>query len=112
MAYHTQIEKVDDTPPTTIKTIGDPKKIVEIEGQTVEWVDGVTEITLDSTDGGNICAIGVDKIWYMNIIDLTEQSCRIEQACRPVMHLVPFEGEWDSPADDVDARSRRRGLES
>jgi len=96
-----EVFHVDSTPPTTTKEISEPKKIAEIEGQTVEWVDTVTNITLTTVDGGPICAVGVDKVWYNNIIDLTEQSCWVEEACNPVMDLVPFEGEWSNPADEV-----------
>lgn len=73
----TETEKVDDTPPETTKVISEPKKVIpgNDPNEFIEWIDTVTEITLDAKDGGNVCAIGVDKIWYMTKIDETEQAC-------------------------------------
>ncbi len=93
MAVHTQTDRVDDTPPVTTKMISEPKKVIpgDDPGEFIEWVDTVTEITLTSVDPdptGFSCNVGVDKVWYMNVIDLTEESCwDPADACEPITHL-------------------------
>jgi cysteine-rich repeat protein len=75
---HEQIYRVDSTPPETIKTLGTP--FWNIDGK--EWINSSTPITMTPTDGGQVCAIGVDKTWYKNILagsgyygDLGELAC-------------------------------------
>jgi len=58
----TETDKVDDTEPETNKTFIGPQKIDGL----VEWIDGVTTIELTPEDGGETCAVGVDKTWYRN----------------------------------------------
>jgi hypothetical protein len=55
---HTQVERVDTTPPVTTKTIGDPK------WENGYWVTSETPITLTAVDGGAICAAGPWKLYY------------------------------------------------
>ena len=64
-------DKVDNTPPTTIKSVSQPKKVIPGDDpeEFLEWVDSTTEITLNSEDPdptGYQCNVGVEKIWYRN----------------------------------------------
>ncbi|MBU0894241.1 MAG: hypothetical protein KKF48_02310 [Nanoarchaeota archaeon] len=58
----TEVFRVDSTPPTTEKELGEPKVVDGF----IEWISTSTPITLYPEDGGEICAIGVDKTWYVN----------------------------------------------
>jgi hypothetical protein len=79
-----QYYKVDDTPPETTKTI-DPEPYTEKIGDNiVEWIDTANEITLRARDDVGPHDSGIDKIWYMNVIDLSGEACWIEEACQPV----------------------------
>ncbi|RME31650.1 hypothetical protein D6789_02070, partial [Candidatus Woesearchaeota archaeon] len=60
----TEKDKVDNTPPTTEKWFNGPQKLVPTENGTVEYIDGVSTVEMSAQDGGDICAIGVDKTWY------------------------------------------------
>ena len=55
---HTQVERVDTTPPVTTKTIGDPK------WDNGYWVTSQTPITLSVTDGQYPCAAGPSTLYY------------------------------------------------
>ncbi|MBR9692719.1 hypothetical protein GOV07_02175, partial [Candidatus Woesearchaeota archaeon] len=102
MVPMTETEKVDDTPPTTTKEFFGPQKFEEggLYG-TVEWIDGVTTIELTATDGGDICAIGVDKTWYrISLVD--------DIVCREPLNRCNPSGatsgwiEWDgTPIGDI-----------
>jgi hypothetical protein len=59
---YTEVDRVDSTPPTTIKTYGDP---VFFDGYT-RWITSLTPVTLNATDGGEICASGVNKTYWRN----------------------------------------------
>ena len=79
----TETDKVDDTPPVTMKVISEPKKI---EGG-VEWVDTATTITLTAVDPdptGESCNIGVDKIYWANNIVPDDNCLNPESNCNPV----------------------------
>ena len=96
-----EIDKVDSTPPETTKTVGEPKKIED----GVEWVDTVTEITFTSNDPdstGHDCNIGVDKIWYKNVIGPTEESCWDPQTyCTVGCMTSPYDEEkYDGCIDE------------
>ena len=83
----TENDKADSTPPETTKTIT-PEPYIR-DG--VEFIDHVNQIELTAEDGGDICAIGVDKIWYMNVIDLTERACwDPEEYCNPLEFPTPY----------------------
>ncbi|MFH1257227.1 MAG: hypothetical protein V1494_08130 [Candidatus Diapherotrites archaeon] len=75
----TETFRVDSTPPETDKTFNGPQKIDE---KGVEWIDGVTTVTLTSDDPeaettpeGVDCSIGVDKTWYANELADGESAC-------------------------------------
>jgi len=89
-----ELFRVDDTPPVTNKNISEPKKILD----GVEWVDSVTEITLTRVDPDPTqqnCNIGVDKTWYLNIIDESEEACWYPEVCQPIDIPSPYaEGTW------------------
>jgi hypothetical protein len=76
--------KVDGTPPETTKTIDPEPYTKEIKGNLVEWIDTANEITLRASDEFGPHDSGVDKIWYMNVIDLSEDACWFEEVCQPV----------------------------
>ncbi|MCX6817786.1 MAG: VWA domain-containing protein [Candidatus Aenigmarchaeota archaeon] len=69
---HTQIERVDTTPPTTVKTFSKPtypedlnqNGTIDNEQEQNYWVTSDTAITLTTTDGGPICAAGSSKLYY------------------------------------------------
>jgi len=75
----TETDKVDSTPPTTIKTYGDPKYPIGMNEQTPypHWITSATPITLTATDGGNICHIDVDKIYWRNTV-VEDRYCNTE----------------------------------
>ncbi|MBR9676574.1 hypothetical protein GOV04_00340 [Candidatus Woesearchaeota archaeon] len=62
IAYHSQTDKVDTTPPTTTKEVSEPKKVVD----GVEWVDTTTTIEFFEKDGGSICHIDGVTTYYYN----------------------------------------------
>jgi len=55
---HTEVDKVDTTPPVTTKTVGEPS------WQTGYWVSTKTPITLTATDYKEPCKIGLNCIHY------------------------------------------------
>jgi hypothetical protein len=59
---HIQIERVDTTPPTTVKTFSGPT--YPMGDQPNYWVTSDTAITLTTTDGGAICAAGPATLYY------------------------------------------------
>ncbi len=79
--------RVDDTAPDTNKIVSEPKKI---NADGVEWVDGVTNITLESEDGGDICAIGNEKTYFINTLDETKDSCLNQDSI-----CQPLSDEWE-----------------
>jgi len=56
---HTQIERVDSTPPVTTKTVGNPKY-----GNDDYWVTSQTPITLTTLDNEIPCASGPATLYY------------------------------------------------
>ena len=88
---------VDADDPLTTKSFIGPYKIEN----GVEWIDGVTEIELIAIDPEPHPA-GVDKTWYMNVIDLTEDSCwNQEEFCNPITEWPGQYLEGYSPYDEV-----------
>ena len=62
-----ETDKVDQTDPETIKTLGEPKKVVG----NIEWISTSTPITLAPNDpdpSGFSCNIGVDETKWVNIL--------------------------------------------
>jgi hypothetical protein len=93
MAYHSQTERVDTASPISDNWFVGPQKFEE----GIQWIDGVTELWLgaydpDPTDEG--CNIGVDKTWYINTIDETDNACY-----EPGEFCMPIKGEMVSPYD-------------
>ncbi|MBN2095292.1 MAG: VWA domain-containing protein [Candidatus Aenigmarchaeota archaeon] len=91
-----EVDKVDTTPPETNKTYGWP--LFDTDGSYPKWINSSTPVTLESTDGGEICAVGVDKTYWMNTI-VNDYMC--EEAplnCQPV-HDFEDEGwtEYTAP---------------
>jgi hypothetical protein len=73
---HEQYYKVDSTPPTTNKTYGLP--FYAFEG--MEWINSSTSVTLSAVDGGDICAIGVNKTYWRNTL-VDSEYCTSQKAC-------------------------------
>jgi hypothetical protein len=77
---------VDCTPPLTTKSFIGPQK----KDGDVEWIDGVTLVNLTAIDQQPHPS-GVDKTWYLNVIDLTEQACwNPAEYCRPTTVPLPY----------------------
>jgi len=102
----TEDDKVDNTPPVTTKTFNGPQKIKD----GVEWIDGVTTVTLDPVDPdptGHQCNIGVDKTWYKNELWGNEDPCWNPSLCQELADKKPYcdscpEGEYPKEClDDV-----------
>jgi len=68
--HHIQTYRVDSTPPTTTKIYGEPYYTDNIS----EWITSSTSITLTAEDGGDVCAIGTDKIYY-RVELVSDESC-------------------------------------
>ena len=67
-----ETDKVDSTPPETNKTYGMPF----YSDGTYDWITNSTPIDLTATDGGNICAIGVDKLYYrVTQLNVPDSEC-------------------------------------
>ncbi|RLF34681.1 MAG: hypothetical protein DRN03_06465, partial [Thermoplasmata archaeon] len=77
--------KVDNTPPKTNKTYGNPHWPYNINSGASypHWISTSTPITLDREDGGEICAVGVDKTWYI-VIPVNDSYCESEDACNSI----------------------------
>ncbi|MCX6775947.1 MAG: DNRLRE domain-containing protein [Candidatus Micrarchaeota archaeon] len=73
---HEQYYKVDSTPPNTIKTYGTPFYTNGVS----EWINSNTSVTLTATDGGEICAVGVNKTYWRNTL-VDNEFCASEKAC-------------------------------
>jgi len=67
----TETDYVETVPPGTTKTLGEPKFIEK----SIEWITTSTPITLNAVDPDPHPS-GIDKTWYLNTIDKTENSCR------------------------------------
>ncbi|MCK5176447.1 MAG: hypothetical protein KAQ92_01860, partial [Candidatus Aenigmarchaeota archaeon] len=66
-----EVFKVDSTPPKTDKTYGDPHyPLIITETNYPHWITTHTPVTMIAEDGGNICAIGVNKTYYRNYGDM------------------------------------------
>ena len=79
-----ETDKVDNTPPNTTKIYGEPY----FSNETGEWITSSTPIYLNATDGGPICAVGVDKTWYI-VIPVENYYCESEDACEAIC-LNPY----------------------
>ena len=67
-----KVYKVDSTPPETTKTYT-PEAYVDPETG-YEYIDTQHKVVLTAEDGGEICAVGVDKILY-RVISTEEEYC-------------------------------------
>ncbi|MFH1307315.1 MAG: hypothetical protein ABIH72_00505 [archaeon] len=88
---------IDSHAPETTKTLGNP---FYTDG-TSEWISTSTPVTLTAVDMSLECAIGLDKTWYMNVIDLTENSCKYpDRSCTPI---TEFDTDFikKSPRDEI-----------
>jgi len=105
-----EIFYVDSTPPETNKTFGEPfledwfpkgcipdgpcdgpcPEFAIPDGcEWAEWINSSTPITLTAEDE----KVGVDKIWYMDVIDLTGESCGNPSLnCNPIETLYNVSG--------------------
>ncbi|MBD3164253.1 hypothetical protein GF323_03570 [Candidatus Woesearchaeota archaeon] len=76
--------KVDSIPPTTTKTYLGPQYPNPIMSETPypHYIDTASRIELTAVDGGPVCAVGLDDIFYH--VELVEDSyCEAEQDCVP-----------------------------
>jgi hypothetical protein len=81
---------VDCEPPNTTKMYGSPRwPQSDVEGEDINtgapyphYINNDTEIELTAVDGGGVCAIGVDKTWYIDYI-VPDSYCESEEACIP-----------------------------
>jgi len=94
-----ETDRVDDTPPETSKWFDGPQKIIQGEFGLIEWIDGVTTVNLAAVDPDPTtydCNIGVDKTWYMNVIDLTETTCwEPDNYCNPLDFPTPYDPQGE-----------------
>ena len=88
--------KVDTTSPTTAKNYGLPFYTNGIS----EWISTSTPITLSATDGGEICAAGVDKTWYLNLL-VSDEFCKNKEACQPLCDN-PFTCKADGVCHNIE----------
>ncbi len=99
-----EIDKVDTTPPETTKTYGQP--LVETDGGYPKWITSQTPIYMSSIDGGQICAVGVDKTYWRNTL-VDEIYCADQSLCQeaePVQpNLVINEIYYDTVGSDYDS---------
>ncbi len=76
--------KVDCESPITNKTLGWPKK----EDGNLEWINSITNITLNATDMSEECQVGVNRTYYKNILAADIWNCGggncEEEPCRDV----------------------------
>ena len=73
-----EIFKVDSVPPTTEKEYLKP--FFDDEG--VHYIDGASLVELTAEDGGEICAVGVDKTYYHYMIvdnEMCSEECYIDE---------------------------------
>jgi hypothetical protein len=91
----TEVDKVDTTPPVTTKTYGNP--LVTTNGGYPKWITSQTPITLTVTDGGAICAIGVDKTYY-RYLRVDDEYCSDQSRCQ---QLPPIDKAWDSASPQL-----------
>jgi len=90
---------VDTSPPITRKSFIGPYKY---GSGPEEWIDGITEIKLDAVDPPPHPS-GVDKTWYMNVIDLTEDACwNPEKYCNPITEWPSQYLNGYSPRDKIE----------
>jgi len=71
-----ETDKVDSTAPETEKKYGLP---FYGSGEK-HWITPNTPITLNPEDGGDVCAIGVDKTWYISML-VDDKYCESIQSC-------------------------------
>ncbi|MEM5772994.1 MAG: fibronectin type III domain-containing protein [Candidatus Aenigmatarchaeota archaeon] len=88
---YVEYDYVDSVPPTTAKTYGQP--LVEGQGGYPKWINSSTPITLTATDGGEICAVGVDKIYWRNTVVDDSYCSDPNTYCQPI-HSYESEG-WN-----------------
>jgi len=90
MAYHSQTERVDDTPPETTKVYGTPSYPDDINtgGAYPHWITTKTPVTLSAVDPDPTkedCNIGVDTIYYRDfwLPDNDKVCYDIDGMCNP-----------------------------
>jgi hypothetical protein len=92
-SIHTEIDKVDSVPPTTTKIYGQP--LVTTQGGYPKWINSSTPITLTATDGGAVCAVGVDKIYWRNTV-VDDKYCLSDYNCQYAVGTGDFQ-EYTGP---------------
>jgi len=80
-----ETDKVDSTPPETTKNYGDPHfpEGINDGAPYPHWITTGTPITLTPTDGGQVCAKGVEKTWYLDTL-IDNSYCEYEGNCQAV----------------------------
>lgn len=74
---HTELDRVDTTPPVTNKTYGTPFYTNGVS----DWITSQTPITLTATDGGAICHVGINDMDYK--VTLVDNSyCENDTLCQ------------------------------
>jgi hypothetical protein len=81
-----EADKVDTVAPNTTKTYGTP---YYTDG-TRKWINSSTPITLTAQDGGAVCAVGLDKIYYRVTLLENNEACESQPACAQ----AEGSGEW------------------
>jgi len=76
---YSETDRVDSTPPETTKTYGTP--LVETNGGYPKWITSQTPITLTPVDGGDICAVGINKTYWRNTL-VDDRYCQDQQLCQ------------------------------
>ncbi|MEM5778475.1 MAG: Ig-like domain-containing protein [Candidatus Aenigmatarchaeota archaeon] len=95
----TETFKVDSVPPTTTKTYGQP--LVTTDGGYPKWINSSTPITLTAVDGGDLCAVGVDKIYWRNTI-VDSMYCQSPSLCEYAQSsddFVEYTGQFTKPEE-------------
>ncbi len=101
-SYHVQWYKVDTIPPETTKTYEGP---FYVDGNGWEYMDTATRVNLSAVDGGDVCAIGVDKTYY-SVYLVDDEYCRNEAMCESYTPCGGFEfHEYDGTPFPIDEQS-------
>ncbi len=95
-------DKVDSTPPETTKTYENPHFPSDINtgGPYPHYITSDTPISLDPNDGGPVCAIGVDKTWYITTL-VDDSYCEDEESCDDIC-INPYDESCSNTQKTID----------